>query len=285
MDKPDATMLWEENAEAWTQLARMGYDIYRDGCNSPAFLDMLPPVTGLKGLDVGCGEGANTRSVAALGATMVGVDVSPTFIKHAQGFEPRNDSGKAHELPIYDEPVQVSSPIEYLVTDGALLPFASQSFDFVMSTMVLMDVENVETTLKEINRVMKRDGFFQFSIVHPCFQTPGMRWLLDSSGNRNGVEAARYFQEGRIDDEWTFTAAPAEVLKAFKPFRVAHFHRTLSSWMTLLRTTGFYLDALIEPCPDDAAIAKYPPLRCMKDVPLFLHMRVLIDPQSPIGYD
>jgi len=32
-------------------LARIGYDIYRDGCNSPAFLNMLPPVTGLNGLD------------------------------------------------------------------------------------------------------------------------------------------------------------------------------------------------------------------------------------------
>lgn len=267
MDKVDAKILWEENAEAWTKLARMGYDIYRDGCNTPTFLKLLPSVLGLNGLDVGCGEGANTRQVAALGASMTGVDVSPTFIKHAKSFSA-------------DAP-----QIEYVVSNGSQLPFPNQAFDFVMSTMVLMDIEDVEATLNEIHRVLKRDGFFQFSIVHPCFQTPGMRWLFDDDGKRVGVEAARYFQEGRIDDEWTFTAAPEEIRKGLKLFRVAHFHRTLTSWMSLIRASGFTLDALVEPTPDDAAIAKYPPLACMKEVPLFLHMRLLVDPKSPIGYD
>jgi hypothetical protein len=44
---------WEANAETWTRHARAGYDIYRDGLNTPAFLDMLPPVGGLCGLDIG----------------------------------------------------------------------------------------------------------------------------------------------------------------------------------------------------------------------------------------
>lgn len=267
MDKVDAKVLWEENAEAWTKLARMGYDIYRDGCNTPAFLKLLPPVDGLNGLDVGCGEGANTRQVAALGANMTGVDVSQTFIKHAKSFSS-------------DAP-----QIKYVVSNGSQLPFDDQSFDFVMSTMALMDIEDVESTLREIRRVLVNDGFFQFSIVHPCFQTPGMRWVVDDSGKRVGLETARYFQEGRIDDEWTFSAAPDELLKELKPFRVAHFHRTLTTWMAMLRAAGFVVDALLEPTPDDDAIAKYPPLSCMREVPLFLHMRVLIDPKSPFGYD
>jgi hypothetical protein len=44
---------WEGNAEAWTRLARAGYDIYRDGFNTPAFVAMLPDIEGLAGLDVG----------------------------------------------------------------------------------------------------------------------------------------------------------------------------------------------------------------------------------------
>ncbi len=42
-------------------MARAGYDFYRDQFNTPAFLDLLPEVRGLHGLDVGCGEGYNTR--------------------------------------------------------------------------------------------------------------------------------------------------------------------------------------------------------------------------------
>ena len=41
--------LWNANAEAWTTLTRLGYDKYRDHINTPAFMDMLPDVTGLRG--------------------------------------------------------------------------------------------------------------------------------------------------------------------------------------------------------------------------------------------
>jgi trans-aconitate methyltransferase len=41
-----------------------GHDIYRDHLNTPAFFAMLPDVEGLAGLDIGCGEGHNTRLLA-----------------------------------------------------------------------------------------------------------------------------------------------------------------------------------------------------------------------------
>ncbi len=56
-DDEKTGMFWEQNAEAWTVLSEKGYDIYRDHVNTPAFLKMLPAVAGLRGLDVGCGEG------------------------------------------------------------------------------------------------------------------------------------------------------------------------------------------------------------------------------------
>jgi SAM-dependent methyltransferase len=68
MDHEEVGRHWDENAEAWIELVRAGYDRYRDGLNTPAFLAMLPNVEGLSGLDVGCGEGNNTRLVAERGA-------------------------------------------------------------------------------------------------------------------------------------------------------------------------------------------------------------------------
>jgi len=76
MDDRELGQMWNTNADAWTMLARMGYDICRDYLNTPAFLAMLPDVSGLIGLDIGCGEGHNTRQVAARGAVMTGVDIS-----------------------------------------------------------------------------------------------------------------------------------------------------------------------------------------------------------------
>ena len=66
---------------------RAGYDFYRDGLNTPAFLPMLPETRGLSGLDIGCGEGHNTRLLAERAARMVGIDISGNFVRHAREAE------------------------------------------------------------------------------------------------------------------------------------------------------------------------------------------------------
>jgi 2-polyprenyl-3-methyl-5-hydroxy-6-metoxy-1,4-benzoquinol methylase len=76
MKRVEVARYWEANAETWTRHARAGYDIYRDRLNTPAFLDMLPPVRGLSGLDIGCGEGSSTRELVRRGARMHVIDVA-----------------------------------------------------------------------------------------------------------------------------------------------------------------------------------------------------------------
>jgi 2-polyprenyl-3-methyl-5-hydroxy-6-metoxy-1,4-benzoquinol methylase len=68
MKHTEVKQYWDGNAAAWTKLARAGYDVYRDYLNTPAFFKMLPSVNGLSGLDIGCGEGHNTRLLAKCGA-------------------------------------------------------------------------------------------------------------------------------------------------------------------------------------------------------------------------
>lgn len=64
MDHTDAGKYWNDNAEVWTHLSRAGYDVYRDYLNTLVILEMLPEVRGLAGIDIGYGEGTNTRRVA-----------------------------------------------------------------------------------------------------------------------------------------------------------------------------------------------------------------------------
>ena len=45
---------------------------------------MRPDVDGLSGLDVGCGEGHNTRLLAERGARMTGIDISRNFVRYAR---------------------------------------------------------------------------------------------------------------------------------------------------------------------------------------------------------
>jgi ubiquinone/menaquinone biosynthesis C-methylase UbiE len=64
-----------------------------------------------------------------------------------------------------------------VVTAGAEeLPFADDSFDTVVSTMVLCTVENPEHALAEINRVLKPGGQLLF-IEHVRSDSPGLaKW-------------------------------------------------------------------------------------------------------------
>jgi hypothetical protein len=77
VDHEDAGRFWEGNAEAWPRLARAGYDVCRDGFNTPEFFAMLPGIEGLACLGIGCGEGHNTRLLAGRGARMTGIYSSP----------------------------------------------------------------------------------------------------------------------------------------------------------------------------------------------------------------
>jgi 2-polyprenyl-3-methyl-5-hydroxy-6-metoxy-1,4-benzoquinol methylase len=98
MDHEEVGCYWDENAEVWTELVRSRYDHYRDGLNTPAFLEMLPDVNSLSGLDVGCGEGHNTRLLAERGARMTGIDISRNFVRYAREAEQGQPLGIDYEL-------------------------------------------------------------------------------------------------------------------------------------------------------------------------------------------
>ena len=98
MNREEAARLWNNNAEAWTVLARAGYDLYRDHLNTPGFFQILPDVNGLYGLDIGCGEGYNTRLLAARGARMDAIDVAEIFIQKAIEEEQINPLGIKYQV-------------------------------------------------------------------------------------------------------------------------------------------------------------------------------------------
>lgn len=248
---------WETNATTWTRHVRAGYDIYRDALNTPAFVSFLPPVRDLRGLDIGCGEGHNTRVVAQLGASMTGIDVAPTFICHAREAEDSRPCG-----------------IAYQTADAAALPFADASFDFATAFMSLMDMPDQPTALREAFRVLHPGGFLQFSILHPCFAPPGRKVLRSPDGSTRAIEVAGYYNvlTGE-EDVWWFSSAPPEERERVPPFRTPRFHRTLSGWVEILCQAGFAIEALAEPraTPEQAAVA--PAIEDTLVAPLFLHMR------------
>lgn len=257
MDAEQVAAYWEGNAETWTRQVRQGLDVYRDALNTPTFLALLPPVEGLTGLDIGCGEGANTRQLAQLGAHMTGIDVAPTFIRHARDAEAETPLG-----------------ITYAVGDATKLAFAEATFDFATAFMSLMDMADQQQALLEAARVLKPGGFLQFSILHPCFVPPYRKTHRRADGSTRAVEVARYFD--RIDGEietWWFSTLPSEERASVAQFQIPRFHRTLSEWVTMIVTAGLNITAFQEPVATPEVAAACPTVEDTQVVPIFLHVQ------------
>jgi ubiquinone/menaquinone biosynthesis C-methylase UbiE len=259
MNDREVGRYWDESAEAWTFLARRGYDVYRDLVNTPAFFEMLPDVTGLAGLDVGCGEGHNTRLLAKRGAIMSAVDISAAFIAHAQDLD----------APDFD-----GMDIHYAIASAQKLPFEAASFHFATAFMSLMDMPRPDLALAETARVLKTGGFFQFSISHPCSTTPHRRHVRDAQGRTLALEVGGYFEylDGEID-EWLFSAAPRELKAGLRKFRIPRFQRTLSDWINMIAGAGLAIEQVAEPYASEETAMRYPVVADTRVAPYFLLVR------------
>lgn len=120
----------------------------------PKFLDMmintseyeklrqeaLVPARG-RLLDIGFGSGLNVAYYPKEVTRVVGVDPNPGMEKLA-----RRRMGAA------------TMPIEFQVGSGESLPFNDGSFDTVVTTLTLCTIDDVETALREVRRVLACDG-------------------------------------------------------------------------------------------------------------------------------
>jgi SAM-dependent methyltransferase len=255
MDSREVGKVWDVNAPAWIELSRAGYDVYRDLLNTPAFLAMLPDVAGRTGLDLGCGEGHNTRLLAQRGATMVGLDISAVMALAA------TDGDRS------------SPTITVVVADGLTLPFGDGSFDFVVAFMSLMDMPEPPRVLAEVARVLRPGGFVQLSVTHPFTNTPVRRWVHDESGQRVALATGGYFDEVPYTETWLFGAAPDAVRSRHQPFAVPRFPLTMAGWLNAIAVAGLVLEEAGEPCVSEATAAAHPEVADTRLAPCFLHLR------------
>lgn len=188
---------------------------------------------------------------------MDAIDISEVFIQHAQQAEREQSLG-----------------IDYIKASAVALPFADQQFDFATSFMCLMDFDEQETALAEAFRVLKPGGFLQFSIAHPCFDSPHRRNLRDAEGRTYAIEVGDYFRrEEGVVERWIFGATPLEERAQFEDFQIPRFHRTMSQWINQVVAAGFTIERCEEPRPSDEVVTRHPALQDAQVVAYFWHVR------------
>ncbi|MBS7696814.1 MULTISPECIES: methyltransferase domain-containing protein [unclassified Chelatococcus] len=240
IDEAVVAAAWDRNADQWTHDVQSGYDRYRELYTLPAYLAFVPDLKGQSVIDLGCGEGSNTRLFAARGAQVTGVDLSPRFIEMARQREAATPLGIDYQVISYCN----------------LSSFGEASFDVALSTMALMDGPDLPAAMREAHRVLKPGGLLSFSVLHPCFITPATQWERDADGNCVGLRVGRYFDQAPFVERWLFSKRPST--DSILPFEVPRFPRMLSDYINALTGAGFRITKIEEPRPDAKASEENP---------------------------
>lgn len=204
----------------------------------PALLDELGPVSGLRVLDLGCGDAAIGRTLLAAGCrSYLGIDGSIEMTRAATA-SLAGTSGRVERMDIE----QFSA--------------LAHTFDLIISRLALHYVDDVDAVLSACWSSLSPGGRLLITVVHPVI-TSHDAGLTTNEARTNWV-VDDYFHTGARKRNWLGNT-------------VTWHHRTIEDYVTALTHAGFAITALRECAPrhdrfdgDTAELAR------RQRVPLFL---------------
>ena len=218
-DKPIALEAYESFAEKFA--ANVDTAPYNTYIERPATLSLLPPVKDKQVLDAGCGPGLYSEWLVKHGATVLALDISPKMVELA-----RKRLGSKAEIRLAD----LSKPLDFL---------KDQTFDIVLSPLVLDYVRDWQSLFTEFARILRRTGYFIFSVEHPFTKM----WT-----NEERVRPpTHYWTTERVEIEWTNFGVV-----------VPSYRRPIEAMIDPLYETGFIVERILEPQPTEECRRLYP---------------------------
>jgi len=204
------------------------------------FKALLPELRNKSVLDLGCGFGWHCRYTREQQASsVIGVDISEKMLQIASEFT--DDPHIAYiQVPIED------------------INFSDSQFDVVISSLAFHYLESFEPICKKVYDCLKPGGTFVFSVEHPIFTSRKEQdWYYDDKGNRLHWPVDNYQLEGVRET-------------TFLTDNVVKYHRTISTYINDLITSGFNIRAVKEPAPSNELLEEVPDMKDENRRPMFL---------------
>jgi SAM-dependent methyltransferase len=224
---------WDDQAENWLRWARApGHDSYWQ-FHGERFLELVPE-PGRLTLDIGAGEGRLSRDLRRRGHAVVAIDAS-----HAL----------ARACATADE------AIASLVADAARLPVRVEAADIAVAFMSLQDIDDLDSSVLELSRVLIPGGRLCVAVVHPI-NSAGRFEGEQGDPTRPFVIRGSYFEHSHYVDD---------VERDGLCMRFSSQHRPIEAFSRALEGAGFAIEAIREVTEPDPADKWH-------RVPLFLHL-------------
>ncbi len=222
------TTSFNKFAEYYDEVMGTNGDYTHQHTIDPALLTAVGEIKGKKIYDIGCGNGYLANKLIKKGAMEVcASDISEKLIAIAK--QRYSEVG-----------------IKFFIENGSdFSDIPDKFFDIVIMNMAIHYIDDIDRLFEGVNKVLKRNGIFAFTIDHP-------------------LKALSHFDTGRIAPFEKVVETAQKYLESGKRTVFNHwtqrkdlhiFKRPLSEYVTAMSKNGLYISKIVEPKTD--ALASY----------------------------
>jgi len=205
-DESEINKVYDSSADKYYEKRYEG-TIHNTFIANPAIRTLLKNVKGKRLLDIGCGFGEDLKYFSNKGAKVVGVELNKKLIKIAK------------QDPELEKVVILQGSIYHLNL--------KEKFDICLANLVLDQVQNLREAFSNVNRALKKNGEFIFSVAHP----------LNCATRNYSKELSDYFTPRKS------FFYPKSIGKV--PF----YYRNFDEYSKIIDDSGFLIKRILEPKP------------------------------------
>jgi len=259
---------WDSVSEWYDDLLNdRGSDLYQRVL-IPGTMRMLGNVRSTSVLDIACGQGILSRALAERGAQVVGIDGAPRLIQRA-----RELTSPDHTISYGEGDAQALEPAIKATVGEEFEPF-----DSAVCLMALMNIEDLEASMRSASCALKPGGSFVGVILHPAFRAPRQTswgWL--------GAKPESQKQFRRIDSYMSvapvkITMNPGAAASGKDAITTTTFNRPISEYMTAAAKAGLFINGFeewISPRESQPGPRADEENRARREFPMFLAFRAV----------
>ncbi|KAK8130357.1 hypothetical protein PG999_002737 [Apiospora kogelbergensis] len=238
---------WEANSAHWDATIGQEGNKYWKALQRPTLERLIPrnrPDS--KALEFATGNGLAARWLASVEGGGVGsvlaTDGSAEMLKHAE----RRQTDEVAAAKTSYRQVDVTDAAAF----DELLKSNPGGFDVILLNMAIMDIADINPLAKALPKLLKPDGVFVATVLHPVFFTSGYTRSIELNDwkYRDKPEITR----AKVIREYLDVPPSRGVAQWGQPALQVYFHRPIHELFTTFFREGLVMDAIEEPAFTEA---------------------------------